>query len=233
MDGGGSGCPGPAHALGNALEQRSMKAGRFALTAVALAAGCLIGSSAWPLGLGRLQVQSALGEPLRAEIDVTSLTPDEASTMNLRVASPDAYRAAGVEFNSALAGAQVLLQRHADGRPFLRVSSDRPLLEPFVDVIVEATWSTGRLVREYTVLLDPPTRQALAADAHGAGRALPRRRRRRRRRPRRSLPPQPRPRPQAPAAAPPTPAPAAARPTEAAPSRATASAGDEVPRALR
>jgi pilus assembly protein FimV len=73
------------------------------------------------------------------------------------VASPEAYRAAGVEYNAALAGAQVTLC--AGRRPaVLRVTSDRPLLEPFVDVIVEATWATGRLVREYTMLLDPPSR---------------------------------------------------------------------------
>jgi pilus assembly protein FimV len=142
------------------LEKRSMNAGRFALTTVALATACLVGSSAWALGLGRLTVQSALGETLRAEIDITSLTDEEAATLALRVASPEAYRAAGVEFNPALAGARVTLQRRPDGRPVLNVVSDRPLVEPFVDVIVEATWSTGRLVREYTLLLDPPTRLA-------------------------------------------------------------------------
>ncbi|MBK7060919.1 MAG: hypothetical protein IPH51_10600 [Rubrivivax sp.] len=142
-----------------------MNARRFALTTVALATACLWGPSAWALGLGRLSVQSALGETLRAEIDITSLTADESSTLALRVASPEAYRAAGVEYNAALANAQVTLQRRSDGRPVLRVVSDRPLLEPFIDVIVEASWATGRLVREYTLLLDPPTRTAAAPPA--------------------------------------------------------------------
>ncbi|MCA0239504.1 MAG: hypothetical protein LCI02_01480 [Proteobacteria bacterium] len=137
-----------------------MNAGRFALTAVALAAGCLASSPAWSLGLGRLTVQSALGESLRAEIDVTSLSPDEAASLVLRIASAETYRAAGVEYNAALSGAQVTLQRRPDGRSVLRVSSERPLVEPFVDVIVEATWASGRLVREYTLLLDPPARLA-------------------------------------------------------------------------
>jgi len=142
------------------LEKRSLNAARFARSAVALAAACLLGSSAWALGLGRLTVQSALGEPLRAEIDVSNLSEEEASTLQLRLASPDAYRAAGIEFNPALAGARVTLQRRADGRAVLRVASERPLAEPFVDVIVEAIWASGRLVREYTLLLDPPTRSA-------------------------------------------------------------------------
>ncbi len=55
-----------------------------------------------PSGLGRLTVQSALGEPLRAEIDITSITPEEASSLRVRVASPEAYRAAGVDYNAVL-----------------------------------------------------------------------------------------------------------------------------------
>lgn len=144
------------------MNTRSMNAGRFALTAVAVATALLSAAPAAALGLGRLTVQSALGETLRAEIDVTSITAEESSSLNLRVAPPEAYRAAGVEYNAALANAQVSLQRRPDGRPVLRVTGDRPLVEPFVDVIVEATWATGRLVREYTVLLDPPTRTAAA-----------------------------------------------------------------------
>ena len=111
--------------------------------------------NAWALGLGP-PVQSALGESLRAEIDVTSLTPEEASNLRVRVAPADSYRAAGVDYNAVLTNTEVTLQRRADGRPYLRLSSDRPVQEPFVDVILEINWSTGRLVREYTLLFDPP-----------------------------------------------------------------------------
>ena len=133
---------------------------------MALAAACLWGSHAAALGLGRLAVQSALGETLKAEIEVTSITPEEASSLKLRVAPPEAYRAAGVEYNAALAGADVQVVRRPDGRSVLRVTSERAVLEPFVDVIIEATWASGRLVREYTMLFDPPvTRQASAPAA--------------------------------------------------------------------
>ena len=142
-----------------------MNAGRFALTGVAVATACLWGTPSWALGLGRINVQSGLGEALRAEIEVTSITPEESASLRLRVASAEAYRAAGIEYNAALGGAQVTLQRLADGRPVVRVTSDRSLLEPFVDVIIEATWTSGRLVREYTLLLDPPTRTAAAPAA--------------------------------------------------------------------
>ena len=136
--------------------KRTNNALRHALTGVALAVGLLCALPALALGLGRLNVQSALGESLRAEIDITSITAAEAESLQLRVASPEAYRAAGVEFNPALSGAQVRVVRGADGRTILRVTNDRAVLEPFIELIVEATWAQGRLVREYTMLFDPP-----------------------------------------------------------------------------
>jgi len=148
------------------LKQRSSNAARFALQGIAFGVACLCGTQAWALGLGRLTVQSALGETLKAEIEVSSMTAEEASSLKLRIASPEAYRSAGVEYNPVLPSAQVELVSRPGGRSVLRVTSDRAVLEPFVDVIVEATWSSGRLVREYTMLFDPPgARQAAAAPA--------------------------------------------------------------------
>jgi pilus assembly protein FimV len=138
------------------LNRNSTISGRFALTGVAAAALLLAAQGAWALGLGRLQVQSSLGETLRAEIDVTSLSPEEAANLQVKVASPDAYKAAGVDYNVVLPATRVTLERRADGRPYLRLTSDRGVQEPFVDVILEITWSTGRLTREYTMLFDPP-----------------------------------------------------------------------------
>jgi len=123
---------------------------------VALAAACLWASQACALGLGRLTVSSGLGETLRAEIEITSITPEEASSLQLRVAPAEAFRAAGVEYNAALPSATVQLVRRPDGRQVVRVSSERAVLEPFVDLIIEASWASGRLVREYTMLFDPP-----------------------------------------------------------------------------
>jgi len=142
-----------------------MRSGRFALTAVAAAALWMSVPDANALGLGRLAVQSALGETLRADIDVTSITAEEASSLRVRIAPPEAYRAAGVDFNPALTNATVQLLRRPDGRPYLRLTSDRPVQEPFVDVILELTWASGRLVREYTLLIDPPTVRAPAPQA--------------------------------------------------------------------
>ncbi len=158
----------PPHG-GNVLNHRSTTSARYALTAVAVATACLWSTPVWALGLGRLSVQSALGETLKAEIEVTSITAEEASSLRLRVAPSEAYRAAGVEYNAALAATQVQVERRADGKTVLRLTSERAVLEPFVDVILEASWASGRLVREYTMLFDPPgSRVAQAAAAAAA-----------------------------------------------------------------
>ncbi|RZL08806.1 MAG: hypothetical protein EOP40_11915, partial [Rubrivivax sp.] len=112
--------------------------------------------ASWALGLGRLNVQSALGEPLRADIEITSITPEETASLQARVASPETYRAAGVDYNQVLGATNITLQRRADGRSVLRLSSERAVTEPFVDAILDLAWSSGRLVREYTLLFDPP-----------------------------------------------------------------------------
>lgn len=133
--------------------------------AAALAALSVSAGSAWALGLGRLNVQSALGEPLRAEIDVTAISAQENASLKARVASPETYRAAGIDYNQVLATAQVTLMRRADGSPYLRLTSDRAVTEPFVDAILDMQWSSGRLVREYTLLFDPPSLMQSAAVA--------------------------------------------------------------------
>ena len=133
---------------------------------MALAAAALFGLSAShvsALSLGTLVVQSALGEPLRAEIDIPEMTADEAATLKASVASPEAFRAAGLEFNAALTGLRTSIQRRANGRAYIRLSSDRAVNEPFVDMILEASWATGRIVRDYTMLFDPPNLRAAPA----------------------------------------------------------------------
>ncbi len=128
---------------------------------VALMAACLLASgNARALALGRVTVQSALGDPLRAEIELADINPAEAATIQPAIALPDAFKAAGVDYNAALTGAQLSLQRHSDGRAFLRLSSDRSVSEPFIDLIVDIRWASGRIVRDYTLLFDPPNLRA-------------------------------------------------------------------------
>ena len=117
----------------------------------------LAGNPAHALGLGRITVQSALGEALRAEIDVPEISAEEAASLRVGGASANVFKAAGLEYTAAVVGVQVTLQKRPDGRSFLRLSSTRPVTEPFVDLILEASWASGRVVRDYTMLFDPPS----------------------------------------------------------------------------
>ncbi len=147
---------------GYKLKNRSLVTTGRALNVMAAAALILLSTGASALGLGRVNVQSVLGEALRAEIEVTSLNAEEASSLRVSLASPEAFKASGVEYNPVLVGATVTLSRRADGRPVLVLSSDKVVQEPFIDVIVDFAWSTGHLTRSYTLLIDPPGRNTAA-----------------------------------------------------------------------
>jgi pilus assembly protein FimV len=105
-------------------------------------------------GLGRLALQSALGQPLKAEIEVVALRRGETESLSARIASPDAFRQAGVDYGAAISSMRASVQRR-DGGYVVLLSSAEPINEPFIDVLVELNWGTGRLVRQYTFLLDP------------------------------------------------------------------------------
>ncbi len=111
---------------------------------------------AMALSLGRVTVQSALGEPLRAEIDVPEINAEEAASLKTAIASPAAFKAAGLDYSAAMSGLQATLHKRLDGRTYIRLSGDRAINDPFVDIILEASWASGRIVRDYTLLFDPP-----------------------------------------------------------------------------
>ncbi|MGI4719012.1 MAG: FimV/HubP family polar landmark protein [Janthinobacterium lividum] len=120
----------------------------------AVASAVLLSSAAHAAGLGKLTVLSALGQPLRAEIELTTTAGEDASSLAVKLASPEAFRTANIDFNPALLSLRFNVEQRA-GRPIIRVTSTQPLNEPFVDMLIELSWNNGRLVREYTFLLDP------------------------------------------------------------------------------
>lgn len=133
---------------------------------VALAASLLWLAAANAAGLGRLTVLSPLGQPLLAEIEIVALQPGEEDGLSAHLASSDAFEQAGIDINPVLNSVRITIERR-DTRPYLRVTSTQPVNEPFLDLLVELQWTGGRLVREYTFLLDPPEyrnrQQAIAA----------------------------------------------------------------------
>jgi pilus assembly protein FimV len=140
-------------------------------TLSAAVASVLLLANAQAAGLGKLTVLSALGQPLRAEIELTSVSDDEAATLVPRLASVDAFRQANVDYNAALMSLRFAVEQRG-GRHLIRVTSQQPLNEPFVDMLLELGGPNGRLVREYTFLLDPADLRT-AQPAQVAPAALP------------------------------------------------------------
>ena len=116
------------------------------------------------LGLGKLTVESALGQPLSARIELTSVTKDELDSLRAKIADPSLYRQNNLTYQGTLSRARVSLES-AGGNPFLKVTSPVSVQEPFLDLLIELDWASGRVVREYTFLLDPPGMPAPAATA--------------------------------------------------------------------
>ena len=151
--------------------------GRWRIGALASAIallGSLASLEAHAVALGRITVQSALGESLRAEIDISDLSAEEASNLRIGVAGAEVFKSAGLEYSAAAAGLDVKLQRRADGRPYLRLSSNRAIIDPFVDLVIEAKSAAGRVTRDYTMLFDPPNLRTNSATIAASTPVLPR-----------------------------------------------------------
>lgn len=119
---------------------------------VALVLSCAAGA----VGMGGINVTTALGEPLKAEIELAEVGKADKNKLSARLASPEAFKGAGLDYPGALPKLKFQIETRANGEPYLKVTSALPVNEPFVSLLVELTWSSGRLLREYTFLLDPP-----------------------------------------------------------------------------
>ncbi len=142
------------------------RAVRRALLLSALAAP----SALYALGLGEIRLNSALNQPFDAEIELVSATSEDLGALRAALASGDTFERYGLDKPAYLSDFTFRVARSGD-RDVLRVTSPRPVTEPFVTLLVEASWPRGRLLREYTVLLDPPV---FAAVPTGAPVAAPR-----------------------------------------------------------
>ncbi|HYL19931.1 MAG TPA: FimV/HubP family polar landmark protein, partial [Burkholderiales bacterium] len=135
---------------GGAVRKTSLRASIIAGALLLLSGG------AHAAGLGKLTVQTHLGEPLRAEIDVVAVEKGELDTLSARLASPDAYVQSNLPYPSPALGLRLSVEQRSSGEPFIRVTSQQPIPEPFVDLLIELNWTGGKILRAYTALLDPP-----------------------------------------------------------------------------
>ena len=109
------------------------------------------------LGLGNLDLNSALNEPFDARVQLLSPTADELDSLTVSLADSEAFARAKIDRPFILSSLKFSLRRSPDDGPdYIRVFSQEPIREPFLNFLVEVSWSNGRLFREYTVLLDPP-----------------------------------------------------------------------------
>jgi FimV-like protein len=104
-------------------------------------------------GLGRLTVNSVQGQPFKAEIDLVTVTTEEKSSLNAHLASHDVFRKVNVDYSPLLSTFRTTIEIHPDGQPYIRIVSPQPVDEPFLNILIELNWASGRLLREYTALL--------------------------------------------------------------------------------
>ncbi len=118
----------------------------------------MLSSEVWALGLGEIRLDSALNQPMRAEIELLGATEEELANLSVALASVETFRRYGIDRPFYLQDLvfELVESGRADGN-YISIRSTSAMSEPFLTFLVEATWSRGRLLREYTVLLDPPT----------------------------------------------------------------------------
>lgn len=131
------------------------------------------------LGLGDIQLRSALNAPLSAEIELLGATAEEIAGLQVQMASRELFSRYGLDYPGFISNIQLRTGRSADGRDVILLSSSAPMTEPFATLLVEANVARQRIVREYTVLFDPPvfapaqqdgaTSAAVAAPLAGTG----------------------------------------------------------------
>ncbi len=125
-------------------------------------AGVLGASQAHALGLGQIRIKSALNEPLDAEIQLLQVRDLDPMQVLPKMADLDQFAMAGIDRSRLLSDVKFKVNINQNGTGSIRLTSSRPVREPFLNLLVEVNWPNGRLVREYTVLLDPPAFQAAA-----------------------------------------------------------------------
>ena len=131
-----------------------------------VAAGLIVAmpyaSVGYAAGLGRLNVLSQLGQPFSAEIDLVNVSKEELATLKASLASPAAYQSANLTFDPALNALRLSVERRSNGASYIKLTSFRAVAEPFLDLLIEFSWAGGKIVREYSALLDPPGMDAPA-----------------------------------------------------------------------
>lgn len=117
---------------------------------------CVLPGMVFALGLGKLELESGLNQPFKARIQLLSASADELQSLRVGLADAEAFRRAGIDRPFILSKLRFQVEEHEDGPDYIGITSRDSIREPFLNFLIETSWSRGRLFREYTVLLDPP-----------------------------------------------------------------------------
>ena len=124
--------------------------------AVALIFGLIASPLVIALGLGSLQSKSSMNEPFIGRIEILGATADDFDVLRVGLASREQFDRAGIQLNPLLYKLKFTIEESELGNGFISIASKDPVREPYLNFLVEMNWANGRLLREYTVLLDPP-----------------------------------------------------------------------------
>jgi pilus assembly protein FimV len=116
----------------------------------------MLPSAAFALGFGDIRLLSPLNAPLDAQIELLDVTSEELQTLQAQVASRDTFARQGLEWPVFLSSVKVKTTQSSDGHTVISLKSTDPITEPFITLLIEVDWAHGHLLREYTMLLDPP-----------------------------------------------------------------------------
>lgn len=105
--------------------------------------------------MGGINVTSALGHPLKAEISLAEMGSSDKSTLVAKLASVNEFKNAGLDYPYSLPKLTFAIETRANGETYIKLTSTQPVNEPFVSLLVELSWPSGKMLREFTFLLDP------------------------------------------------------------------------------
>ena len=143
-------------AMTTRLPAASLATWRWLVAAALLMLGGLSSFNAQALSLGRMQVQSYLGESLRAELELRDVSEADAKSFKAEVSPAATFKALGLEYQSAYTELAFNLQLLPEGRALLKISGSRPVAVNFIELVFDFSWASGRTTRDFTLLIMPP-----------------------------------------------------------------------------
>lgn len=163
------------------LESRAMlKRTKACLLFIALVVAFMAPLAADAAGLGRLTVTSTPGQPFKAEIDLVAVKKEEKLSLSARLAPQETFRQANVDYLPLLSTFKATVETRSDGLPYVKIVSPQAVAEPLLNMLVELNWPSGRLLREYTVVLaqpendaHPPAKPVIQAGSNGSAKGEP------------------------------------------------------------